>query len=910
MKTLQAIKLLLEEYKQHIDNIVAGTEANYNEQVEKAKEETNEKLSKLSLLFPDLIPNDNGNLTADEINTLITQIKQRVKNKYSAPLLPSGKMLTDTIYGTKFTTPTFTAWQGATSKEANYVIQYDKSSADKAIKLMNNLVGNMLLSLPIKRVHLNFVDLNYSGGGQFFTKQLNESLFSDLIVDTQSLNDFCKEMQQRMVSALQDCGSLVEYNEENKCYHYPYYEVVVLLDYPKMYDYVAQQLAPLFENGHKGGIYFVVLHNTEEKLTNSGKSLIDMKDHYTALDAEEDKIVSYFDNKSVTPSIFKYIDEEAKAKPEAKKIKPDYEGMFKQPYAEIDRTIEIPIGEDASGNKINFLLNTIDHIHSFIMGRSGSGKSVFVHNIIAGAMLKYSPEDLQFYLLDFKMGGVEFNRYRESKHVRALLVDNSDMQVTLEILHDLQEQMKNRGKQLSESGVNNITDYNRANPGNRMPQILFVVDECHAMFSPSTNDNRKLFREMSEIIELIAKEGRNQGIHIIFATQTLANSDISSDILGQMTDRYLLWCEPSDSEKMIPDSSKKTATLSPGQVYYRFRGEQEFLFQSYFTDNDAVPTLTKRITTKAADNNSNGQFYFNGSQIFALDDKVIDKLPSKRNNVAALGCSVDLKREIVQIPLKVDDGENILFFGINDQEQVTRTVMNALTSLLYTAKNSGRMLHTYVIDCLGKDDGKYLDVLDKLEGEGVISLIDSRDAGKCLHRMAKGIQDGDIEPSLLVILGQERMRGLKLDRPIEGAKLAASTSTAEPDPTGADFNDNYNKFNFGNSSVEKGPASDISTYRKALAYILDNGPRVGINTLLQIDVPSKLIFEDFANAKYVYNKFNHLVMLRADEKAAVQLGLNGDIHLEQLPSVVERLRAIYYQPMDDEYQMFTPYVIE
>jgi hypothetical protein len=51
-------------------------------------------------------------------------------------------------------------------------------------------------------------------------------------------------------------------------------------------------------------------------------------------------------------------------------------------------------------------------------------------------------------------------------------------------------------------------------------------------------------------------------------------------------------------------------------------------------------------------------------------------------------------------------------------------------------------------------------------------------------------------------------------------------------------------------------------------------------------------------------------MLRADEKAAVQLGLNGDIHLEQLPSVVERLRAIYYQPMDDEYQMFTPYVIK
>ena len=69
------------------------------------------------------------------------------------------------------------------------------------------------------------------------------------------------------------------------------------------------------------------------------------------------------------------------------------------------------------------------------------------------------PEELELYLLDFKLGGVEFNRYAEAKHVHALLVDNSDQQVTLEILRELREKMTERGKQLRNAGYNNIKEY-------------------------------------------------------------------------------------------------------------------------------------------------------------------------------------------------------------------------------------------------------------------------------------------------------------------------------------------------------------------------------------------------------------------------------------------------------------------
>jgi hypothetical protein len=905
MKTLQAIKLLLEDYKQRVESIVARTKNEYDKQVKDAQAETTNKLRKLSFLLPDIMSiAEVGAIKASEAETLVANIKHRVNTKYSARLLPSGKVLTDTIYGATFTTPIFSEWQGASSKEANFVINYNKTSANEAVTLMNNLVGNMLLSLPIKQVHLNFVDLNYTGGAQLFTKNIDKSLYRDLIVDTQSLNDFCKELQQRMVTVLQDCGNLVEYNEQNKTFQYPY-EVVVLLDYPNMYDYAAQQLSALFENGHKGGIYFVVLHNTDVQSSNHVKSLVGMKDHYTEIDAKSAQIVSYFSSPTITSVLFKYINNEAQRKPEAKVVKANYEEMFKQPYMDTDSVIEAPIGEDAAGNKIKFLMNAVDHIHSFILGQSGSGKSVFLHNIIAGSMLKYSPEDLQLYLLDFKLGGVEFNRYRDAKHIKALLVDNSDMQVTLEILRDLNVQMKNRGELLRSAGVSNIADYNRANPNNRMSQILFVADECHAMFNSSMSNNHKLFREISEIVARIAKEGRSQGVHLVLATQTLAQTDISSEIINNISDRYLLKCAPADSEKMISDSSKKTANLATGQVYYRFKDVQEATFQSYFTKNEEVPKLTKYIVDKASSRISNGQFYFNGSQIFAINDTLIDDLPSKRNNVAAVGCSVNLQRAAVQIPLKADDGENILFLGINDQEQVTRTVMNALTTLVYTAKRNSRTLHTYVIDSLGLDDAQYLNVLDKLQGEGLISLVGKRDVGKHLHQMAQNIMDDNAEPSLLVILGQEKMRDLRLNNDIE---LANSTN-----PGGDNSNNNFGSkinFAFDGGSGANNSKADISSYRKALAYILDNGPRMGVNTLLQVDVPSKLLYEDYVNAKFVYNKFNHLIMLRSEEKAVATLGLNDDIHLERLSSDSERLRAIYYAADRDKYQMFTPYIIK
>ncbi len=344
-----------------------------------------------------------------------------------------------------------------------------------------------------------------------------------------------------------------------------------------------------------------------------------------------------------------------------------------------------------------------------------------------------------------------------------------------------------------------------------------------------------------------------------------------------------------------------TENLATGHVYYRFNDIEEYTFQSYFTDTKATLDVNKKIVSKAKKNTSNGQFYFNGAQIFNLDKRLIDDLPFRKANVASLGVTVDLKRNPVNISLGDEAGDNILFFGINAHEQVTRTVMNALYSIIYTARKNDRELKTYVIDALKNDDAKYKQLLEEFENDNLITLVSKKEIGSTLYAIASGIKDGGVSNTLLLILGQENIRALKLDNEINienNEVITVNDSDAE----------DLGNFEFDKKNNED--KDDISTYRKALSYILDNGPESGVNTLLQIDDPRKLLYEDYVTNKYVCNKFNHLVMLRSDEKISGSIGLKDTIKLEVLSSDTENLRAIYYNTMEDSEKLFTPYLIK
>lgn len=616
--------------------------------------------------------------------------------------------------------------------------------------------------------------------------------------------------------------------------------------------------------------------------------------------SEHEALVKYtpvVDNEVLLQACLEYINLEAEAKEGIKVQNLDFGSAVSSKYETDLSSMIIPVGK-AESKDADFRMDLVSHVHSFIIGQSGSGKSVFLHNIIGGAMLKYAPEDLQLYLLDFKLGGVEFNRYQGAKHVKALLVDNSDPQVTLEILRELRGSMTERGKLLRSAGVNNIGEYNKLHQQDRMPHVLVVADECHEMFKADDSIPRQVRNEISDIVIKIAKEGRSQGIHLVFATQTLSGTEISSEIINNVSDFYLLKCAQTDSERLVPNSSAITSELSTGQIYYHHVDEQ-VKFQAYYTDKEAAEKLMAAIVEKAKDHKSNGEFYFNGAQMFYLDDSVKEQMQAVKGKspVAFLGKAIDISQKDLYIKLNEDFSENVLLLGLNDQEQVTRTTMNLFVSLMMSAKLKHKDIAFKVIDCLNNEEGEVHELIFDLENEGYCEIIERRQRSKFFKELAQGVQDGTAEETILLILGQDRFRELKMDMELEESNSSKSSDGDDMMSISDDF--------FGDSSSS---LTNVRTYRDALNVILEKGPDYGVHTLLQIEKASNLLFEDYITPKVVFQKFKHLVMLKSDETAGVTLHLNDDIRLEKLSSDWERLRAYYYAEESDSYTLFTPYM--
>ena len=419
-----------------------------------------------------------------------------------------------------------------------------------------------------------------------------------------------------------------------------------------------------------------------------------------------------------------------------------------------------------------------------------------------------------------------------------------------------------------------------------MPRIVFIADECHVMFPTMNSKEAKLYREISEILSKIAKEGRSQGVHLVLATQTIAQAEIPSEVINNISDFYLLKCVSGDSERLVPGSSETTSQLKTGQVLHHDI-DKDVVFKSTYLPTSEAFELIKKINDKTKAS-KNDQFYFVGSQIFNIDDEVKSLLAKKTS--IAFGRSIDTKMEPVIIPLRNEYADNVMLFGINDEEQVSRTAMASIQSL----RISNQDIKIKVINCLPTDQKKTIKMLKNLESNGEIELLDPSSCGTELQNIATSIKNRDAEQMVLYILGQERFRELRMDMEIASEKPASAAD---------DFGFDSSMFSGGGDSGD----AAFNSYQKVIEYILKNGAEVGVHVILQIDKPKQLLFADYMSAKDFFNMFHHLIMLKSDENAVNTLGMSDDLRLENLSSDIERLRAIYYNETNNSYTLFTPF---
>ncbi len=250
-------------------------------------------------------------------------------------------------------------------------------------------------------------------------------------------------------------------------------------------------------------------------------------------------------------------------------------------------SVEIPLGPSGARKAQLLTLGKGTAHHALIAGRTGSGKSNLLHVIITTLALKYSPREVELYLIDFKKG-VEFKSYANHAlpHARVIAIE-SEREFGLSVLQGLDAEMQRRGEAFRAVAANDLAEY-REKTNTQLPRLILIVDEFQEFFS----EDDGIGRQAAGILDRLVRQGRSFGIHLLLGSQSLAGSyTLARSTLDQMQIRIALPCSEADSRLILADDNPAARLLSrPGEAIYNAASglvEGNQMFQvALFSDED------------------------------------------------------------------------------------------------------------------------------------------------------------------------------------------------------------------------------------------------------------------------------------------------------------------------------------
>lgn len=343
--------------------------------------------------------------------------------------------------------------------------------------------------------------------------------------------------------------------------------------------------------------------------------------------------------------------------------------------------LEIPIGSTSSSTSMNLELcpqrdSTI--VHGLIGGTTGSGKSTLLHDIIINGAWLYSPDELQFILLDFK--SVEFGIYSGLPHVRVLST-KSDREYGSNVLAYIVGEIEFRKKLFGR--VSSIEEYN--NEQHHVPRILIIIDEFHNLFvgEGTLGDLRdsNISSQINKHFNKILKEGRSFGIHLLLATQEAGGIQSIDSYLQQIKLRIVLKME--DKGKFLTyDNSARPDKLRRGEGFYnddfgKEGSNNQFRFAFYgnetithkqVIESEMIEAIRKKSVETYNTYSPCEKCFYRGGGESTIDDNtnVVTEVNDERC-VVFVGSPVTVRREDVSFELKRKRGNNILIAGANSE---------------------------------------------------------------------------------------------------------------------------------------------------------------------------------------------------------------------------------------------------
>ncbi len=257
---------------------------------------------------------------------------------------------------------------------------------------------------------------------------------------------------------------------------------------------------------------------------------------------------------------------------------------------------EVPIGISGANTVQKFVINS-DGVeqHALISGVTGSGKSSLLRTIIASSMMKYSPDNVNLYLLDFKEG-VEFAAFSKYRLPWVKMIAlNTEREFALTVLRNLEAEFKNRAAEMKKNDASGIG----AIDGKKFPRLILVFDEIQELL----NKSDKITDECISILSTLVSEGRAMNMNVIIASQDFTHCNGIDRLKANMVIRIAFKGSP-DSAKSIMGEDFSIVQLEQGDSGYAAinsasgaRGKTNFFQCGYLKTKDRDQLLAKMAAT-------------------------------------------------------------------------------------------------------------------------------------------------------------------------------------------------------------------------------------------------------------------------------------------------------------------------
>jgi S-DNA-T family DNA segregation ATPase FtsK/SpoIIIE len=242
------------------------------------------------------------------------------------------------------------------------------------------------------------------------------------------------------------------------------------------------------------------------------------------------------------------------------------------------------LGKDITGKAV--LADLTKLIHLLVAGTTGSGKSACINCFLSGVLLRATPEQVRFILVDPKK--VELSHFDRVPHLLTPVV--TDMRKAGYALANVVHEMERRYELMASTDkAQNLRDLNRKREkaGDKaLPYIVLVIDELADLMMVAPNDVESAITRLGQL-------GRGAGIHMVVATQRPSVDVITGLIKSNIPSRIAFAVSSQTDSRVILDTGGAESLLGDGDMLFSPHGSLRMLrVQGAFTSSDEMKLIT------------------------------------------------------------------------------------------------------------------------------------------------------------------------------------------------------------------------------------------------------------------------------------------------------------------------------